>query len=58
MKNNTLFTVTNLELIPKLKGLGISKFVYPLSFFCVGIPNTFIVEQMTEENSYILINRV
>ena len=58
MKNNTLFTVTNLKLIPQLKGLGISKFVYPLSFFCVGIPNTFSIEDIKEENAYIFINRV
>lgn len=58
MKNNVLFTVTDLDLIDDLKGLGIKNFVYPLSFFCVGIPKTFDIDQMTEENSYIFVNRV
>ena len=58
MKNNCLFTVTNLELIEKLKGLKINNFVYPLSFFCVGIPNTFTIDQIKEDNSYLFINRI
>ena len=58
MKNNCLFTVTNLDLIEKLKGLKINNFVYPLSFFCVGIPNTFTIDQIKEENSYLFINRI
>ena len=58
MKNNVLFTVTNIGLIEKLKGLGINNFVYPLSFFCVGIPNTFTIEDIKEENSYLFINRI
>ena len=58
MKNNVLFTVTNIGLIEKLKGLGINNFVYPLSFFCVGIPNTFAIEDIKEENSYLFINRI
>ena len=58
MKNNVLFTVTNLELIPKLKGLNISNFVYPLSFFCVGIPHTYDIEEIKEDNAYLFINRI
>ena len=58
MKNNILFTVTNLDLIDKLKGLGINKFVYPLSFFCVGIPKTYEIKDVQEENSYLYINRI
>ncbi len=58
MKDNYLFTVTNLKLIDKLKDQGISNFVYPLSFFCVGIPNTFEIKDIKEENSYLFINRV
>ncbi len=58
MKNKVLFTVTNLDIIPKLKGLNIEKFVYPLSFFCVGIPHTFTIDQITEENAYLFINRI
>ena len=58
MKDNYLFTVTNINLIDKLKDNGIKNFVYPLSFFCVGIPKTFDVSDMKEENSYIYVNRV
>ncbi len=58
MKDNYLFTVTNIKLIDKLKDNGIKNCVYPLSFFCVGIPKTFDVSDMKEENSYIYVNRV
>ena len=58
MKNNVLFTVTNPNLIGELKGLGISKFVYPLSFFCVGIPRCFTLEEIKEDNAYLFVNRV
>ena len=58
MKNNILFTVTNASLIPKLKGLNINNFVYPLSFFCVGIPNTFEIKDIHEDNAYLFVNRV
>ena len=58
MKNNVLFTVTNLDLIEKLKGLKINNFVYPLSFFCVGIPNTFTIDQIKADNSYLFVNRI
>ena len=56
MKSNILFTVTDLNIIDKLKDLGIKNFVYPLSFFCVGIPNTFEINQIKEDNSYLYIN--
>lgn len=58
MKSKALFTVTSDLLIDKLKKEGIENFVYPLSFFCVGIPNTFTVDEMHEENSFIYVNRV
>ena len=58
MKNNVLFTVTNLSLIEQLKGLGIKKFVYPLSFFCVGVPKTFDIKDISEDDAYIFVNRV
>ena len=58
MKSNYLFTVTNLDLIDKLKDNGIRNFVYPLSFFCVGIPNTFDIKDIKEDNSYLYVNRV
>ena len=58
MKSKVLFTVTNLNIIDKLKKLGIDKFVYPFSFFCVGVLNTYELSDIKEENSYLLINRV
>ena len=58
MKNNVLFTVTNLNLIKDLKGLGITKFVFPLSFFCVGITKTYTLDEIKEENAYIFVNRI
>jgi len=45
MKNNVLFTVTNPNLIEELKGLGINKFVYPLSFFCVEYQDVLILNK-------------
>lgn len=58
MKSNILFTVTDASKINELKGQGIEKFVWPLNFFCVGIPKTFDISEVTEENSYLFINRV
>ncbi len=58
MKNNYLFTVTNINLIDKLKDEGIKNFVYPLSFFCVGIPHTFELKDIRDDNSYLFVNRV
>ena len=58
MKSKALFTVTNLDLISKLKGLGINNFVYPLSFFCVGIPKTFTIDEIKEDNAYLFVNRI
>ena len=55
---NKIFLVTDLKIITKLKGLGVEKFAYPLSFFCVGIPKTFLIEEITEDNAYIFVNRV
>jgi len=58
MKNNKiLITVNNLEDINELKELGITKLVFPLKGFCVGIPNTFLVSSIPCEG-YIYINRV
>ena len=58
MKNNVLFTITNLNIIDKLKEKGINNFVYPLSFFCVVIPNTFTIDQIKEDNAYLFVNRI
>ena len=58
MKNNKiLVTINNLKEIDKLKELGITKYVFPLKHFCVGIPNTFLVSEINVEG-YIYINRI
>ena len=57
-KDSVLFTVTDLGIIPELKNKGIKRFVFPLSFFCVGIPNTFAIEDIKEDNAYLLVNRI
>lgn len=56
MKSKILVTIQNLDIIDSLKGLGITNFVYPLNDFCVGIPNTFFIDEITE--GYIYINRI
>lgn len=58
MKNNRiLVTINKLEDIEKLKELGITKYVFPLKDFCVGIPNTFLVSQISCD-AFLFINRV
>jgi len=57
MKNIFLLKINNIEDISKLKELGITKFVYPLKNFCVGIPNTFLVSDILEDG-YLFINRI
>lgn len=56
--HNVLYTVTDLNLINTLKENGVKNFVYPLSFFCVGIPKTFNINEIKESNAYLFINRV
>lgn len=58
MKNKILFTVTNLNIIDEVKKIGIDKFVFPFSFFCVGVLNTYELKDIKEENSYLFINRI
>lgn len=58
MKNkDILITINRLEDIKTLKELGVTKFVFPLKEFCVGIPNTFLVSEITEKG-YIFVNRI
>ena len=52
-----LITITDLKIIDELKKLGISNYVFPLKGFCVGIPNTFYVDEI-KEASYIYLNRI
>lgn len=58
MKNkDILITINNINDIEKLKELGITKYVFPLKNFCVGIPNTFLVSEIPCDG-YIFINRI
>lgn len=58
MKNNKiLITINDLNDIEKIKKLGITKLVFPLKEFCVGIPNTFLISEIPCEG-YIFINRI
>lgn len=57
MKNKFLVTINRIEDINELKELGITRFVYPLDEFCVGIPNTFLLSEI-KEDGYLLINRI
>ena len=57
MKNNILITINDINSIDKLKKLGITKYVFPLKDFCVGIPNTFLIEEIPCEG-YLYINRI
>ena len=57
MKNNILITVNKIDDIDKLKELGITKFAFPLANFCVGMPNTFLVNEIIDDG-YLFINRI
>lgn len=58
MKNNKfLVTINNLDDIKILKELGITKYVFPLKDFCVGIPNTFSMSEINVQG-YLFINRI
>lgn len=56
--NNFLVIVNNLELIEKLKKVGVSTFLFPLRGFTVGFPNTYEIKDIKEDNAYIFINRI
>lgn len=57
MKNNILVTINNLSDIERFKELGITKYVFYLKDFSVGIPNTFLLSEIKDEG-YIFINRI
>jgi len=57
-KNNYLVTVNNLDIIEKLKKVGVTAFLFPLKDYTVGFPNTYTLEEIKEENAYIFINRL
>lgn len=58
MKNkDILITINKLEDISLLKELGVSNYAFPLKGFCVGMPNTFLVSEISE-SGYLFINRI
>ncbi len=58
MKNkDILITLNNWQDKEELEKLGIKHFVYPLKGFCVGMPNTFLLEEIPKDG-YIFINRI
>ena len=56
--NKYLVTVNNLDLIEKLKKVGVSTFLFPLKDYTVGFPNTYEIKDIKENNAYIFINRI
>ena len=57
-KNNYLVTVNNLDIIEKLKKVGVTAFLFPLKDYTVGFPNTFEISEIKANNAYIFINRI
>lgn len=56
--NKFLPIITDLKDIVNYKNLGVTNFAFPLDFFCVGFNKCFKIEEITEPNSYLFINRV
>lgn len=56
-QNKILITIEDISIIDDLKKLGIEHFVFPLKGFCVGIPNTFLVNEINTEG-FIYLNRI
>lgn len=56
--NNLLLTVTDLDLISDIKKVQDCTFLFPLEGFCCGYPKCYTLDQITESNSYLLINRI
>jgi len=57
MLNKVLYIVTDLNIIDKLKKVGVTNFLFPLKDFCVGFNDTYTLDEI-EDNSFILINRI
>lgn len=53
-----LIIIKNVNDIIKYKNIGINKFLYPLKNYCVGFDFDFDINEIKEENSYLLINKV
>ena len=57
MKNKIIITINNLDDRSFYQELGINNFAYPLKDFCVGMPNTFFIDEIPSD-SYLFINRI
>ena len=57
MKNKIIITINSLDELNNYLKLGINLFAYPLKGFCVGMPNTFLIEEIPSDG-YLFINRI
>ena len=48
MLNKVLYIVTDLNIIDKLKKVGVTNFLFPLKDFCVGFNNTFTLDEIED----------
>lgn len=61
MKNKFLINIREIKEIEEYKKVGVTTFLFPLASFCVGYDKEYSLEDVQniqEENKYILINRV
>jgi len=56
-KNKTLLLVNNLKIVEKLNKESNITFLFPITKFCVGFPNTFDIDEI-ETDAYIFVNRI
>ena len=58
MKNNQIIiTINREEDRSYYQKLGINNFAYPLEGFCVGMPNTFSIANISSDG-YLFVNRI
>lgn len=57
MLNKILYIITDLNIVDKLKEVGVTNFLFPLKGFCVGYENTFDINEI-KEDSFLFINRI
>ncbi len=57
IRNKTILLVSNKSFIDNAKEVGINTFLFPFKGFSVGFDETFELDDIKEENSYLYINR-
>lgn len=57
IKNKTILLVSNKSFIDNAKEVGINTFLFPFKGYSVGFDETFELNDIKEENSYLYINR-